>query len=49
MDIVSKQLHLGAHKACQILIETAEARWKENEGDYRDDVSSHGFAFDVIR
>ena len=39
VDIIQENLHLGAHGACQILIETAERLWKEMEGDYRDDVS----------
>jgi serine/threonine protein phosphatase PrpC len=29
----------GVPEACQELIETAAARWQEEEGDYRDDVS----------
>jgi protein phosphatase PTC2/3 len=39
VDIVQEHLHLGYHEACQELIETAAARWQEEEGDYRDDVS----------
>lgn len=39
VDIVQRHLHRGYHEACQELIETAAARWQEEEGDYRDDVS----------
>ena len=39
VDIVQKNLHLGAYGACQVLIQEAEDRWKVEEGDYRDDVS----------
>lgn len=39
IEIVQTNLHLGAFVACQILIQTAAARWGEEEGDYRDDVS----------
>lgn len=38
VDIVQRHLHRGYHDACQELIETAAARWQEEEGDYRDDV-----------
>lgn len=41
VDIVSKNLAEGAEKACQVLIEAATERWKEEEGDYRDDVSAN--------
>ena len=27
-------------KACQVLIEEAQARWEEEEGDYRDDITA---------
>ena len=37
---MQRNLHLGAHAACQELIMDAEARWKIEEGDYRDDVSA---------
>ncbi|KAJ1393681.1 phosphatase 2C-like domain-containing protein, partial [Ochromonadaceae sp. CCMP2298] len=53
VDIVSKNLHLGYHEACQVLIETAATRWQEEEGDYRDDVSRllavfmHTFVFRI--
>jgi hypothetical protein len=39
VDIVQRHLHKGCHLACQELIETAAARWQDEEGDYRDDVS----------
>lgn len=39
VEIVQSFMHLGCHTACQELIETAAARWQEEEGDYRDDVS----------
>lgn len=35
---MQRHLHRGYHEACQELIETAAARWQEEEGDYRDDV-----------
>jgi hypothetical protein len=38
VDIVQRSLDRGCHDACQELIETAAARWQEEEGDYRDDV-----------
>ena len=41
VDVVSKHISKGAEAACQILIETATAKWREEEGDYRDDVSSN--------
>lgn len=44
VDIVQRNLHLGYHLACQELIETAAARWQDEEGDYRDDVSVHRYA-----
>ena len=40
MDIVQANLHKGCTAACQELIQTAAVRWAEEEGDYRDDVSS---------
>jgi hypothetical protein len=39
VDIVQRHLPKGCHLACQELIETAAARWQDEEGDYRDDVS----------
>lgn len=38
VDIVSKNLQEGAPAACQALIEEAASRWRDFEGDYRDDV-----------
>lgn len=40
VNIVSKHLHMGATKACQVLIETAAAKWHDEEGDYRDDITA---------
>jgi len=40
VEIVSKHLHKGATKACQILIETAAEKWHVEEGDYRDDITA---------
>ena len=31
---------MGAQDACQKLVRAAAARWKENEGDYRDDITA---------
>jgi len=31
---------LGASRACEILINIAAARWQEEEGDYRDDITA---------
>ena len=39
VDIVQNNINKGAHYACQELIQTAAVRWREEEGDYRDDVS----------
>ena len=40
VDIVKQAFDsgVGVPEACQELIETAAARWQEEEGDYRDDV-----------
>jgi serine/threonine protein phosphatase PrpC len=38
VDIVDRNLDSGSERACQVLIETAMARWQQEEGDYRDDV-----------
>jgi protein phosphatase 2C family protein 2/3 len=42
VDIVSAQLqnNMGATRACRSLIEAAAARWHEEEGDYRDDITA---------
>ena len=40
VDIVQGSISKGMHDACQELIETAAARWQDEEGDYRDDVST---------
>ena len=40
VNIVKRDLHRGAHKACEILIETAKQRWRDEEGDYRDDITA---------
>ena len=42
VHIVQKELQKGSNveAACQVLIETAAERWAEEEGDYRDDVST---------
>lgn len=40
VDIVHQHLALGAHFACQQLIQTAAARWQEEEGNYRDDITA---------
>ena len=37
---VAKHLHKGATKACQVLIEAAAAKWHDEEGDYRDDITA---------
>ena len=39
VDLVQKNLHLGAFTACQVLIQAAEKLWRQHEGGYRDDVS----------
>ena len=48
MDIVQDNINKGAHYACQELIQTAAVRWQEEEGDYRDDVSSDNTAFSEV-
>ena len=40
VDIVGEHLDRGATKACQALIESAAAKWHEEEGDYRDDITA---------
>ena len=40
VQIVNENLHLGATKSCQALIEMAAARWHDEEGDYRDDITA---------
>mmetsp|Transcript_43384 Transcript_43384/g.48830 ORF Transcript_43384/g.48830 Transcript_43384/m.48830 type:complete len:531 (+) Transcript_43384:149-1741(+) len=40
VEIVAMNLHKGATKACQILIEAAAAKWHDEEGDYRDDITA---------
>lgn len=38
--IVAENLHRGATKACQALLEAAAVRWHEEEGAYRDDITA---------
>ena len=38
--IIADNLERGATKACQALIEAAAARWHEEEGAYRDDITA---------
>lgn len=40
VEIVANSLHKGATKACRALIEAAAARWHDEEGDYRDDITA---------
>jgi serine/threonine protein phosphatase PrpC len=40
VNIIQRDLHRGAHKACEELIETAKQRWRDEEGDYRDDITA---------
>mmetsp|Transcript_10379 Transcript_10379/g.25117 ORF Transcript_10379/g.25117 Transcript_10379/m.25117 type:complete len:531 (+) Transcript_10379:105-1697(+) len=40
VNIIAKNLHKGATKACQVLIETAAEKWHDEEGDYRDDITA---------
>ena len=40
VEVVAKHLSEGATRACQALIETAAARWHDEEGDYRDDITA---------
>lgn len=40
VNVVAENLHRGATRACQYLIETAAAKWHEEEGDYRDDITA---------
>ncbi|GKY99829.1 hypothetical protein MPSEU_000936700 [Mayamaea pseudoterrestris] len=40
VDIVGANLDRGATKACQALIEAAAAKWHEEEGEYRDDITA---------
>jgi len=40
VQVVSENLHKGATKACRALIEAAAAKWHDEEGDYRDDITA---------
>ena len=40
VGIVQRYLDRGAHKACEELIEVAKQRWRDEEGDYRDDITA---------
>jgi serine/threonine protein phosphatase PrpC len=42
VDIVWGELQkgVGVSGACQVLIEQAAARWRDVEGDYRDDITA---------
>jgi len=40
VQTVAEHLDRGATKACQALIEAAAAKWHEEEGEYRDDITA---------
>ena len=40
VDIVTRYLPQGATKACEVLIEKAAELWRDEEGDYRDDITA---------
>ena len=40
VEIVHLNIEKGAEEACKVLIDTATERWKEEEGDYRDDITA---------
>jgi len=40
VDIVNRSLQDGTPAACQALIEEAASRWRDFEGDYRDDITA---------
>jgi protein phosphatase 2C family protein 2/3 len=40
VNLVAENLDRGATKACQALIEAAAAKWHDEEGDYRDDITA---------
>lgn len=40
VKIVSENLKHGSTKACRALIEAAAARWHDEEGEYRDDITA---------
>jgi serine/threonine protein phosphatase PrpC len=40
VQVVGANLYKGATKACQALIEAAAAKWHEEEGAYRDDITA---------
>ena len=40
IDIVEKLMEESATDACTKLIETAAAKWRQEEGDYRDDITA---------
>lgn len=40
VTIINDNLSKGPAHACQVLIENAAARWRDVEGDYRDDITA---------
>lgn len=40
IDIVSENLDRGVYEAAETLIQVAQMRWEEEEGDYRDDITA---------
>lgn len=40
VTIIGDNLSRGPAYACQMLIENAAARWRDVEGDYRDDITA---------
>ena len=50
MEIVDKcfQDGMGASDACKELIRAATEKWKEHEGDYRDDITAMVVRLDGI-
>jgi serine/threonine protein phosphatase PrpC len=40
VDVVTRYLPQGSDKACEVLIEKAAQLWREEEGDYRDDITA---------
>ena len=48
VDLVSSFIDGSATEACTKLIETAAAKWRQEEGDYRDDITALVVKFDKL-
>jgi len=48
VDIVAGSVGSSATAACRVLINEAQTKWREEEGDYRDDVTALIVRFDAL-